>query len=502
MIEYNSRLSEGRKIPRILMLTYLEVIVASSAVITEEIGKMMYFRQYVAFAETYDGGTITEVQARLQWSVWETQVQDPTSTWPPSDNKGPEGEKRIWVKTEDLMKFQSKLERRKELQAKQSEIKNASEADTQRLHKQMQLDHDFAAGKSLGSLRDQAVGLMKAGGADAFSSRAIDIPDIEMLGEKEDDDDDEEAGGDEGEADEEKEDEPASKKAKWFNYDKQVPRALRAHKQAMEVLMGQLQWTRDQADEALQLAKGSAPNVLAEINAEVASLENRLDGLKKIISGKGEDMKTYIAKFVTGEDGSSKDGMQASPHKSAGGRSAIGNAAPTPTYKDLRLFVEMDALHEEYRDAQKTEDITGVTKKITDMKKPIKDLENACRDATKELTQARQFVLKPKGKGKAKGKGTSGRGKAGRGGKGGVATSPLGTAVFESAAELGKAIACQGPELGKSSLEEWENMRHPCLIKSTKVSKEISEIAEVKTLFDNFANDFASAPQRAQGGAV
>ena len=35
MIEYNSRLSEGRKIPRILMLTYLEVIVASSAVITE-----------------------------------------------------------------------------------------------------------------------------------------------------------------------------------------------------------------------------------------------------------------------------------------------------------------------------------------------------------------------------------------------------------------------------------------------------------------------------------
>ena len=37
----------------------------------------------------------------------------------PHDQKGPHEETRIWVKTDDVMKFQSKLERRKEMHAKE-----------------------------------------------------------------------------------------------------------------------------------------------------------------------------------------------------------------------------------------------------------------------------------------------------------------------------------------------------------------------------------------------
>ena len=446
VIEYNSRLGEGTKVPRILMLTYLEVVVASSAVITEEIGKIMYFRQYVAFAETFDGGKMTEVQARHQWSIWEQQIADPSSTWPPSDTKGPDGEKRIWVKTEDIMKFQSKLERRKEAQAKMSESKNASEADTQRLHKQMQLDHDFQAGRALGSLRDQAAGLMKAGGADAFSSRGIDIPNVDELGTK-DEDDDEDAEGDEEKKDgDEADEEPAGKKGRWFNYDKQVPRALKGHKSAMESLKENLLWTKSQAEEALSLAEAAPPQVKKEIVSEIAALENRLDGLKIVISGTAEDLKAYIGKFSNNGAASSN---AASPSKSAGGRSAIGNAAPTPTYKNLMIFDEIDLLQQEFRDASKTEDITAVNKKIADMRKPIKDLDSACRDATKELNKSRLFVMKPKGRGK--GKKGKGRGKAGKGASGDAAPSaPLGSAVFEAAAEHGAEI--ESPECGPDVL--------------------------------------------------
>ena len=34
------------------------------------------------------------------------------------------------------------------------------------------------------------------------------------------------------------------------------------------------------------------------------------------------------------------------------------------------------------------------------MKKPIKDLESACKESTKELSNVRSVVMKPKGKGK------------------------------------------------------------------------------------------------------
>ena len=263
VIEYKTRLGgEGsiKRIPRSMMLTYMELVVASSAVITEEIGKMMYFRQYSFFAETYDGGKLTGVQARHQWAVWETQIQEVGSTWPPNDQKGPDGEKRIWVKTDDIMKFQSKLERQKQIQAKEKDIKNASEADLQRLHKQVQLDHEFACGRNIGSLRDQAVGLMQGGGSDAFSTRGMDIPNIDLLGTKEDEQEDggDVASGDDQDGAETTVEGPATKKARWFNYDKVVPRALRNHKTAMDTFKEQLEWTKTQAEEALSLAKGGS----------------------------------------------------------------------------------------------------------------------------------------------------------------------------------------------------------------------------------------------------
>lgn len=84
--------------------------------ILEEIGVMMYERQYITFAESLDGGKMMEVQAKHQWITWVTQTREPNSQWPPCDNKGPDGELHIWVKTKSLMKFQSKMERSTQIQ--------------------------------------------------------------------------------------------------------------------------------------------------------------------------------------------------------------------------------------------------------------------------------------------------------------------------------------------------------------------------------------------------
>ena len=77
---------------------------------------------------------------------------------------------------------------------------------------------------------------MQGGGADAFSTRGMDIPNIDLLGTKEDEEEDGEdvVSGDDKDGVEQADEGPPAKKARWFNYDKVVPRAIRNHKNTLE----------------------------------------------------------------------------------------------------------------------------------------------------------------------------------------------------------------------------------------------------------------------------
>lgn len=128
LVEYSLRVSNSKqRQPRGITMQYMEQVVASTSVIVEEIGILMYERQYIVFAESIEGGRMTEVQAKQQWASWLQQRADSGGEWPPADMKGMSGERRIWVKTQDLMKFQSKLERAKKMTAADKPIQNASE---------------------------------------------------------------------------------------------------------------------------------------------------------------------------------------------------------------------------------------------------------------------------------------------------------------------------------------------------------------------------------------
>ena len=101
----------------------------ATAIIIEEAGKMMCERQYMAFADSFDGGKLTETQAKNQWLVWKEQAMEPGSTWPAKDYKGPGGELRLWVKTDDSIRFQNKSEWSKTVQGRSKDIKNPKEIE-------------------------------------------------------------------------------------------------------------------------------------------------------------------------------------------------------------------------------------------------------------------------------------------------------------------------------------------------------------------------------------
>jgi hypothetical protein len=192
LVEYTSRVtSDPRKnsVSRGVTMSYLEAVVCSTEVITEDMGKFMYERQYTAFAETFDGGKLSESQAKHQWTSWKTQVETPESDWPPSDNKGPGGEMRIWVKTEDVIRFTNRMARKKELQLQHKATKDVSDQQMALMHKKLQVDHDFMAGKgATADIKMDAKNMWANTGGQAFQSRASDLPDVTLLQNSKEDD--------------------------------------------------------------------------------------------------------------------------------------------------------------------------------------------------------------------------------------------------------------------------------------------------------------------------
>ena len=110
--------------------------------------------------------------------------------------------------------------------------------DIQKVHKRVQLDHNFIVGQAVGSsLRDAGTEMMRNVGGGCVMSRAMDLPDVSALtaeAEPEDvtppseDDPDKEDHGDSGEGNKRKgtvKTGGSAKNGKWFDYDKLVSRA-------------------------------------------------------------------------------------------------------------------------------------------------------------------------------------------------------------------------------------------------------------------------------------
>lgn len=70
------------------------------------------------------------------------QTQEPDSAWPPCDRKGPAGELKIWVKTDDRISYQNKFEKAKQMQMMGKAIKNPEVVQIHQAGKKLQMDHD------------------------------------------------------------------------------------------------------------------------------------------------------------------------------------------------------------------------------------------------------------------------------------------------------------------------------------------------------------------------
>lgn len=191
--------SDGKraKVSAGTVMQHLEKVTAGTNVLRDVQGKFMYEKEYYAFAETWAGGKLTEEQATQEWLRMKADAENLAILWPATDMDGPKQSPfRMWIKTATMLNFQEFEQRAKELQSREKEKKDLSQAEIDAMHKRLLMDHQNCAG-ALGqharTPEEMARILAKSGhggggSTGAFQGRGADIGDVEdLLHEKEDD---------------------------------------------------------------------------------------------------------------------------------------------------------------------------------------------------------------------------------------------------------------------------------------------------------------------------
>ena len=533
MVEYTNRVAcnpRKHSISRGVTMSYLESVVCSTEVITEELGKFMFERQYMAFAETFDGGKLSESQAKHQWSSWKTLVETPETDWPPSDNKGPGGDLRIWVKTEDVIRFTNRMARKKELQLQHKATKNVSDQDMAAAHKKLQVDHDFMAGKgATADIKEDAKNMWGNTGGQAFQSRASDLPDIKVLENSNEDDAETFIPDDDEDADSSKKTELASEGGKsdarsskrkgtgWFDYDKVVGRAQRAFTSSHENFVNELKWVLTKAEDVLTLLNNSDMSVKEKCKSEERVLSSRKEFLHKVVEGDATKLRELIAKFkpsangaIPATPGAGDGAIPATPGAATvASRAVVGYAPPCASYDELITVQAISVIAQSFDEAKTSNDIKDTKGRIATARKPIKELAAAVNGAAKELTMARDLASKPassavagRSKGRGKGAGKAGKGIAGDfSGATRAQMSSTTCPLLECGAENGVEITQVSTKDDEVTLAEEDcDYSMPMLINSDGIAKKMDDDKAIQGILDSFMNEFDKSAAKSKSG--
>ena len=152
----------------------------------------------------------------------------------------------------------------------------------------------------------------------------------------------------------------------------------------------------------------------ALLATESHTLEHRSGGLEAVVNGTEADVKKFV-ESVSQEDGSAPvSGAGKGGSGSCAGRSALGLAAPTATVNELQCIASFDVISASLTESESHDCIKRIQKEVIEARKPIKDLQTAVANSTKDLMNARNLHQKGKSKGVAGKKGVKGKGKAGK----------------------------------------------------------------------------------------
>ena len=224
----------------------------------------------------------------------------------------------FWVKTEDVIRFTNRMQRKKELQLERQRIKGPDDQQIAQAHKRLQLDHEFMSGGAMGSdIRSEAANMWRSTGGQAFQSRAADLPDIQALEaaaeapeEEEEDAAEEEQPPDDGDGAERASGAAPGGKSKWFDFDKSVGKAQRTFQTSHEKLVKDMRECDTKAQAILTSFEAASFVTTEKCKSEERVLVSRKKYIAAILAGDNASLQQLISKFDSGPAAQALDSIQ------------------------------------------------------------------------------------------------------------------------------------------------------------------------------------------------
>lgn len=131
---------------------YIERVRASTRVVRDRAGEMMWEKLFLEWASTTRGGRLGDEEAAKRWKEYEEAAarKDPSTF---CDNNGPNGELRVWIHTADTMVFRSEYMHEKSLDILAGPVKKPKDDQIMKMRSDVLRDHG-SVGSGIGDTTD------------------------------------------------------------------------------------------------------------------------------------------------------------------------------------------------------------------------------------------------------------------------------------------------------------------------------------------------------------
>ena len=364
-------------------------------------GQMMWKRQYTEFAQTTNGGKLTEAEAEQNWQSWVARLtanpHDPDLFW---DKDGPvQAPLQFRVKTKKEIDFKSIYSHKKSLDLTQKLGKEVNEEMLQKFRLQAMTGHDQVAAAGSNVVDFNAIGarLARSVGSDDAVGSSFSGLNMKLQGDvrrllKDGDgaSTDEEGSGHEADGSEKEKEKGKDKGApnlnKWFDRDITIARAKRTVDDGLTTLWQKMEESKVEAAQIVEQAEQTPPEDKPLLRDELTILKTRLEGIYSL-EKQQEDVNAYIQSF-------DRELGEAKPTK-------VGSAPPFKTYAGLKSKAFVIDLLDKFDSVSGKEELENLIKDITSHKKPITALIAAVGAGKKGMDKAFERIAERKAKRKA-----------------------------------------------------------------------------------------------------
>ena len=501
------------------LATYIEESKASSGVVNDSVGVMMWREQFVAFAASPDGGLRTRPVALEAWANMQKDtnvVRDAKGPGPSEDDK-----LRLCVVKEDRVIFRNSWMQSKKTELREASVRKPDQAQIDTMEKRILQNHARvgAAGESIDMIRMAQHMVSHSGGeAGAFGGREIEVGNVQAFLESSDD----ESGSAAEEADDAAsavgtcsakgsaggsfttatprkkggqppkngEEDPAEK---WFDFEKTSMGLKRTEQNAIKRMTQTLTDLSTKCQETIDLAMALGEEKQASVRSELSLLVARKRWLDTILGNDASALDECIkqAQKRGAVPGNVSEGRAADAMAMRSSTLAI--APPTQSFDKLMLVSALERRCAEFEVFQSQQALMKLQSSLSDLRKPMADLRTNVNSALTELKRALREATSsgPKAKGKCKAA-AGARPKA---------NLPSCVGLFEVAPDLSKEIMSSGGkgfDLAKFKPDE------PYLMKiDDDAQAALMKDGPVKTGLDDFKRLFSKCKQReSEGRAV